>query len=437
MKKEVSTARDNKLDSSIYGFKHTFSSSLPQVPLKRLEWLFTASVCLFSILLLFLPEITIPALLATGCAITYAVRSYKVGRFVFSKEAIVASILLTAFMASALISCLINPETLRNYPRILLWPACWITGYAYAQKARDCRYAVLHTLVWTLVASILVIIPVGVAFVMMHPLLKEQRLQLFTSHPARLATLAALGSLLCAFEYLGATRRQKTAWGIGMLFCFGVIFATNARILIFATALVIPLFITTAAQFSWQRKLAIGGIFLLVVIGTVGITKETQSTQRFINAFSNFEQDATLRSRLPIWEVAVDTIREHPLFGVGIRGYRNAHISIEAERREEWKERYGTWEKRVKNAHNVVLGRLADTGGAGTLFFFGFFGYVAWHVMRHSDRWSWGAYFLLLLLIDGLVDDPFYPTNSCFIFMLAGLCLPQPTASSPIPEATH
>ena len=104
-------------------------------------------------------------------------------------------------------------------------------------------------------------------------------------------------------------------------------------------------------------------------LGTAGLIVGSQQVhERFVRttlAFSNGEAgvNAALSGRSQIWGAALCMVREHPLNGVGARGFREAYPACNPA-----PEQAGEWgEGPALHAHQIILEILSETGVLGLL----------------------------------------------------------------------
>lgn len=119
-------------------------------------------------------------------------------------------------------------------------------------------------------------------------------------------------------------------------------------------------------------------------------------------------------------------IKNHPFFGVGLRGFEQEYLSLQSEFPP-----YLEWA--VPHPHNLVLALWLQTGISGLLGFVLIVGYLSRKLWRRllydKERVNMleSALFLSLLLVfltHGLVDTPFFKNDlSLQFFAVSGLAL--------------
>ena len=93
-------------------------------------------------------------------------------------------------------------------------------------------------------------------------------------------------------------------------------------------------------------------------------------------------------------------------------------------------EKYKFVEESNWHAHNIILGKLVDTGIAGTICFFIFYGLGFYYSLRAAKPESrWPAAFFAFYFLVGMMDDSLARLNDSFVIMLIGFAAALPQAS--------
>ncbi len=176
----------------------------------------------------------------------------------------------------------------------------------------------------------------------------------------------ALASL-AAFPLALAARRLGAIGWIGIALLLGVVIAlsgSRAAGLTFALALL----------FGGWRLLGpkrLLGVFVagVIALGALAVLFPNDLHQRIVRTEQAFggnldALDAASSGRVRIWGAALCMAGEHPLNGVGIRGYRDAyaHCAPKMDTPPPW------GEGGALHAHQIVLEVLSETGLVGLLF---------------------------------------------------------------------
>ena len=116
---------------------------------------------------------------------------------------------------------------------------------------------------------------------------------------------------------------------------------------------------------GWRRLFGVFAVGAMCLVIATGISGDLQQRiQRSEAVFSGNAAglDHALSGRLRIWEAAVCMIGEHPLNGVGVRGYRYAYAGCAPQLGPP------AWGKGgALHAHQIVLEILSETGIIGLL----------------------------------------------------------------------
>lgn len=190
-------------------------------------------------------------------------------------------------------------------------------------------------------------------------------------------TLASLSPFLL----FAAAARGRLAWGLVALACGAVVVMAGARAAWITYALVL-------LCSGWRL---IGGRGMLAVaaaavVGTVLLFQfSPQVHQRVVRLQAAVDGglpgvDAALSGRTQIWSAALCMVREHPLNGVGARGFREAYPQCDPH-----PEQLPAWgEGPAFHAHQIVLEILAETGFIGLLLWLAGAA-QAWRAWRYSS----------------------------------------------------
>lgn len=137
---------------------------------------------------------------------------------------------------------------------------------------------------------------------------------------------------------------------------------------------------------GWKRLLgvfAFGAVTLVLLAATLPAVRERiERTTQALTA-SEAGVDSALSGRSRIWSAAVCMAREHPVNGVGARGFREAFPACDPQPGER-----AAWgEGPALHAHQVVLEVASETGGFGLLLWLAGAA-LAWRAWRYADARS-------------------------------------------------
>lgn len=134
---------------------------------------------------------------------------------------------------------------------------------------------------------------------------------------------------------------------------------------------------------GWKKLL---GVFVIgaIAIGalTTGVPQVRERIARTTHALTADVEgvDSALSGRARIWQAAICMVREHPLNGIGARGFREAFPACDPQPGQV--AAWGTGP--ALHAHQIVLEVLAETGAFGLLMWLAGVA-LAWRAWRFAD----------------------------------------------------
>ena len=326
---------------------------------------------------------------------------------------------LVAFVASAY-----SFDALAKYAIVPLWGGAIVAGMLFSRVFSAHGYRFFLATVVAIVLSLVA----GVALGFHSPQFwHDFRLKLFAIHPSRLAMYCAVAFLFCC-NTAAVAHRQKTRWLFIVLAALmaACLYMTNTRgVLLLLPFGILCLIVTLPAG---RRHCLLAGFLVCCMFAGTGlwVTKETPLSKRVLSAVTDLRNDNTFRSRLPIWEAAWESFREAPFIGHGVKNYSQLHAKYREEHAQVWLKRYdGQYELSAKNAHNIILGRLVESGALGTVCFLLFYGLVTLMALRLPPGQRWVAALLVFYMGVGMLDDTLFRRNDTFIFFVMGAVLGQ------------
>src|SRR5690606_11699575 len=134
---------------------------------------------------------------------------------------------------------------------------------------------------------------------------------------------------------------------------------------------------------GWKKLLAVFAFGALVLATATVVSPQVhERIERSAQALAGGEDDVdtALSGRTRIWSAAVCMAREHPVNGVGARGFREAFPACDADAgtRAAW------GDGPALHAHQLVLEVLSETGGIGLLLWLAGAA-LAWRAWRYAD----------------------------------------------------
>ncbi|MBL8899434.1 MAG: putative O-glycosylation ligase, exosortase A system-associated [Planctomycetes bacterium] len=107
----------------------------------------------------------------------------------------------------------------------------------------------------------------------------------------------------------------------------------------------------------WRSKRRMQGVAVGIAVGLVGLAVVPQSFIERIGTLENPNAEASSRSRLEAWGIALQVISEHPWLGVGMRNFELAYAQMDVS-----KQVGGAEEVRTIVVHNSYLQVWAEQG---------------------------------------------------------------------------
>lgn len=322
------------------------------------------------------------------------------------------------FVLTALVASICNPQTLRYFPRMLLWLCCVFTGVTYGLLFPRSNGGYL----WAVFAAIAGSFAGAVIFQGFDApsIWHDGRLKLFAMHPSRLALYAAITFLFLLHTAVAKKRFECVLAIAGSLFLLFVLVKTNTR----GNLLMLPfgvILLGAALPRRYWKRFGIAVLFCAILAGGVLFSaKDSSMGKRLISAVTNVTEDDNFKSRLPIWEIGWESFKKSPVIGNGYHSYLKLHEKYLKEHKAELDTRYRSYEKRVKQAHNLVLGRLVETGILGTFAFFVFYLAAVVLAWRGPQESRWLVAPLLFYVGMSMLDDGLFRINDAFMLFLAG-----------------
>jgi O-antigen ligase len=173
---------------------------------------------------------------------------------------------------------------------------------------------------------------------------------------------------------------------------------------------------------------------LLVLIGLGTYLSRSESAFAWLSPFltrGSAQYTSTLTGRLPLWDILIPEIAQHPWLGVGFAAFWNPSnvYKIEQLAGETW-----------VSAHNGFLEELLNTGVVGLAILLAFHFYAMVVVVRQArqgDLLGWLAFlfllnYLLLNLTNALIQE-YLEIPSIIVLTILGLMCSKQTADTPTP----
>ena len=415
--------------------RDTFRSFAVDHGLSVTDALFFASVCAFFFFLPLRTDATATILVMTVFSIA-AVRQHGTALPPLAGWAKASLLAFVFFLGIGLLASLLHPATLSRFPRMLLWGCCVFSGVALSR----CIPRHGSGYFWALFASLAVSFAVAVLFFGYDAsrLWHLGRLKLFAIHPSRLALYCAACLFFLLYRTIVSAGRERFLAFAGSLLVFFMLFSTNTR----ANLLLLPLGIVCLGAVLPARHMKRLGLAFAVCVMLGGAAlwlNGSHAAERLVSAVTNPLADPTFKTRIPIWEVGWESFKESPLIGTGHQSYLALHDAYLAEHGNDMDKRYELYEVNVKQAHNLILGRLVETGILGAAGFLLFYLGAVAAAWRGPAEQRWLLAPLVFYMAMNMFDDGLFRMNDAFILFVAGTALgaaavprfPAPRRSSP------
>jgi O-antigen ligase len=238
---------------------------------------------------------------------------------------------------------------------------------------------------------------------------------LYTSPNSVAMFLEPAVTLAAGFVLYSDNRRDRTAALVCLPFLLASVVATLSRAGLLTLAVLALVVVVTMRR----RALRLGLLGALAV-GGIAILQIPAVALRMAHQFDPSYPYNTFEGRLQIWTDTLHMLRDHPIFGAGLRAYA---IVMRP---------YVTTPKGLPElyAHNIFLSMWVEIGLLGLAAFAVLLGMLLWRGWSSFARaegfakpllWGTSAAFVAIL-IHGLFDTPYYGNDlSVEFWMLAAL----------------
>jgi putative inorganic carbon (HCO3(-)) transporter len=257
---------------------------------------------------------------------------------------------------------------------------------------------------------------------------------LYTSPNSVAMFLEPAVTLAAAFALYADNRRDRTAALICLPFLLGSVVATLSRAGLLTLAVLALVVVVTMRR----RGLRLG-LLAALVVGGVAILQIPAVALRMAHQFDPSYPYNTFEGRLQIWSDTLHMLRDHPIFGAGLRAYAivmRPYVTTHTGLPELY-------------AHNIFLSMWAELGLLGLVAFAALLGMLLWR--GWSSFWKvegfakpllWGtSAAFVAILVHGLFDTPYYGNDlSVEFWILAALevaiiaSITQPATGKPVFE---
>jgi O-antigen ligase len=251
---------------------------------------------------------------------------------------------------------------------------------------------------------------------------------LYTSPNSVAMFLEPAVTLAAGFALYSDNRRDRTVSIVALVFLLASLVATLSR----AGLLTLAVLGVVAVVTIRRRRLKLG-LLAAGVVGAVALLQIPEISKRMYHQFDPNYRYNTFEGRLQIWSNTLHMLRDHPIFGAGLRGYA---IVMKP---------YVTTPKGLPElyAHDIFLSMWAEVGLLGLAAFAVLLGMLLWKGWSAFSKaqgferallWGTSAAFVAIT-VHGLFDTPYYGNDlSVEFWVLAALEIAA--ISTLLPKAT-
>lgn len=327
----------------------------------------------------------------------------------------------TLFFLGAVISFLVNPFSLTGlgmiktwfvFPILLLW--LWMETEPNNKDLKRLLF------VW-FVAGIFVAIA-SLIFFFQGMLTYDGRLSAWYASPNYLAFFLAYGVLIASYFISNLSFLYKKFF-YPLLFLLVllivVIFLTGSYttwISVFA-ALALYFYLAFSKSVSWRKKIIFSSLLAVIFLVFIFLESDSEKWRSLVM----LSERSSLASRMMIWRSAVSIISDHPFLGIGIGRFQEMYLAY-----QKYFPLYLEWA--VPQPHNLYLAVWLQTGIIGLAGFIFLISawlkkmFILWRLSTQEDNTKKTSALLIalvvLFLLLGIVDTPFFKTDLAFIFWL-------------------
>jgi putative inorganic carbon (HCO3(-)) transporter len=238
---------------------------------------------------------------------------------------------------------------------------------------------------------------------------------LYTSPNSVAMFLEPAVTLAAGFALYSNHRRDRTAALICLPFLLASMVATLSRAGLLTLAV-----LALVVVFTIRRRGLKVGLLAALVVGGIAILQIPFVAKRMAHQFDPSYPYNTFEGRIQIWQDTLHMLRDHPIFGAGLRAYA---IVMRP---------YVTTPKGLPElyAHNIFLSMWAEIGLLGLAAFVVLLGMLLWRGWSAFAKaegfarpllWGTSAAFVAIT-VHGLFDTPYYGNDlSVEFWLLAAL----------------
>ena len=370
----------------------------------------------FLVLSLNIEWLRFSTLAITICLVFFDIRQGRITLrpILQQRSTVLFIIFFTALCLFAIAWLLIDGHSLRTARN---WITFFIIGFGAVHYLgwKTFRFAIFG-----ICAGLLVSVPLILLYMywpeysIMTPLSSpwDPRMALYMEYCNDLGAMTAWGC--CLWFFLRVNKQRILSPGLDWLFLIIMavpLFLSWYRTSIIAAAAIVIFMAITLPKLSIKKMLfAIVSTALVVIVLHQVPPPGHPQLRRVYSAITSPHTDATIVSRLPLWEVAWHGYLQSPVYGNGLRSYSRLHKETLAKHGAEFRKKYPVVEVDMHRPHNLPLGIMSDMGTIGLILIIGVYAAGLAASGRVSPPFKIGLYALLYSLIIGITDTVMYET---------------------------
>lgn len=373
---------------------------------------------------LYIPELlTLFALVTTTLSFANRKENEEKSHFGFDRWLVFGASL---FAFGAVLSFLVNPISLTGLGMLKAWiffPLLALFLVVGEESSEDLFYPSI--LCWFAVSLFVTLY--SLQYLLLGTLTYDGRLQGSFPSPNYLAIFIAPGILISLFLLLRSFCHEKKIvekvfFSVTLALFFIVLYFTHSYGVWVGTlagaALLLFGFVPRIWEDRRRRKVIVlaGATFAIFCLGVLFLEQDSEKWQALVQ----YDERSSLSSRMMIWEASVKMLSDHPTFGIGMGRFQEVYLEY-----QKYFPPYLEWA--VPFPHNLYLALWLQTGLLG-LFGFGLlvsrpFFLLANNSFRGEDSEKQRTValvlaILILYLVYGLTDTPYFKTDQAFAFCL-------------------
>ncbi len=299
---------------------------------------------------------------------------------------------------------------------IPLWIYVFIVSF-YTQLKKDTSFAALHRYAYIASATCVALVGIILQYGVGATTTLDGRLGgIFVS--ANYMVFYTAPALLLALVYgTKAWMEEQTSH--------------RASLLLGSTVLLVVALLLARSYAAWFSVLAAVGLWLwgvttvkqkivlalLSIVLVSGIVYKEKDSEKF-QAFTRFTEQSSTSTRVEVYDISLQLLKEHWLTGVGMGSYEALYkteaVRILGKQPYEWI---------MLHPHNLYLSWWLFTGLGG---FISMLGLIVWTFWKGIKNKAPALFALIYIILHGFVDTPFWKLDAMLIFFLVVLLVWQP-----------